>query len=82
MQYKFSLPLLLTLSALFALAAAQFSPTWQRSPYVEAKTTVIVSNGEKTSGTYTFSLTFIGAFTTPKIVLGTSAPIQPSRNCG
>jgi hypothetical protein len=77
MQYICSLSLALFYLFL-TLANSQFSPTWQQSPYLEAKNTVIVSNGQKTFGTYTYSITFIGTFTTPILVLGKPLVTQPS----
>jgi hypothetical protein len=63
---------LLTVSAwlLFTVSLAQFSPIWQASPYIEAKSLIIVNNNQKTYGTYALNVTFASTYTTPTLVLG------------
>jgi hypothetical protein len=53
-----------------ALVLSQFSPIWQSSPYIEAKTLIIVNNNQKTYGNYTLTVTFGSTYTTPTLALG------------
>ncbi len=62
------LPFAIVLLSTFSLC--QVSPAWQATPYIEAKNTIIVSNAQKTFGTYTFIITFSQVFSTAALALG------------
>ncbi len=69
-------PLFTFLSIIFVflnpVAHCQTSPVWQATPYIEAKSTTVVSNAQKTFGTYTVTITFSQAFSTAALALGTT----------
>lgn len=50
--------ILIILFILLHLSFAQYSPIWQKSPYIEAKDIVVVSGDQKTFGTYTITVNF------------------------
>lgn len=53
-----------------SIIEAQFSPIWQASAYIEAQSVIVVNNNQKTTGVYSFPITFGSIYLTPKIALG------------
>jgi hypothetical protein len=56
----------------------QFSPIWQASAYIEAQSVTVVNNNQKTTGVYSFPISFGSIYLTPKLALGTKTLKQPS----
>ena len=67
-------------AVLFCTVHSQFAPTWTTSLYIEAKSFSIVTGTQKTSGTYTNTITFSGNFPTPSLALCNCNLIQQFPN--
>ena len=59
-----------------SIIQAQFSPIWQASAYIEAQSVTVVNNNQKTTGVYSFPITFGSIYVLPKIALGIKTIIK------
>jgi hypothetical protein len=76
MKYNGTLIFFLAFILTQTILQAQFSPIWQASAYIEAQSVIVVNNNQKTTGIYSFPITFGSIYLSPKIVLGISNLMQ------
>jgi hypothetical protein len=65
-----------------SITQTQFSPIWQASAYIEAQSVTVVNNNQKTTGVYSFPITFGSIYVLPKIALGIKTIIKLFPNLG
>lgn len=69
-MYNKTLIVIMILILTTTVLEAQFSPIWQASAYIEAQSVTVVNNNQKTTGIYSFPITFGSIYLTPKLALG------------